>query len=245
MTAGAVRHNRKMEKPKIVSAEEGQQARGELLTAEKEATRALDAIAARRRRLPMVRFAAEYSFDTPDGTKTLLDLFEGRQQLVVYQFMDNGPDDYCPGCTMFTRRSPLNPPDGTKTLLDLFEGRQQLVVYQFMDNGPDDYCPGCTMFTSSVPAASPGQAGGVDVTWGTVSTMPIAQIEAYKARKGWTVPFVSSRGTSFADDCGAGDGFMLSVFLRDGDQVYRTYSTTARGVDRLALVKHHLYLHTH
>jgi predicted dithiol-disulfide oxidoreductase (DUF899 family) len=191
MTAGAVRHNRKMEKPKIVSAEEWQQARGELLTAEKEATRALDAIAARRRRLPMVRFAAEYSFDTPDGMKTLL---------------------------------------------DLFEGRQQLVVYQFMDNGPDDYCPGCTMFTSSVPAASPGQLAGMDVTWVTVSNMPLAQIEAYKARKGWTVPFVSSRGTSFADDCGAGDGFMLSVFLRDGDQVYRTYSTTARGVDRLVFV---------
>ena len=191
MTAGAVRHNRKMEKPEIVSAEEWQQARGELLTAEKEATRALDAIAARRRRLPMVRFAAEYSFDTPDGTKTLL---------------------------------------------DLFEGRQQLVVYQFMDNGPDDYCPGCTMFTSSVPAASPGQLAGMDVTWVTVSNMPLAQIEAYKARKGWTVPFVSSRGTSFANDCGAGDGFMLSVFLRDGDQVYRTYSTTARGVDRLVFV---------
>ena len=177
-----------MEKPKIVSAEEWQRARGELLTAEKEATRALDAIAARRRRLPMVRFAAEYSFSTPDGTKTLL---------------------------------------------DLFDGRQQLVVYQFMDNGPDDYCPGCTMFTSSVPAATPGQLAGMDVTWVTVSNMPLAQIEAYKARKGWTVPFVSSRGTSFADDCGAGDGFMLSVFLRDGDQVYRTYSTTARGVDRL------------
>jgi predicted dithiol-disulfide oxidoreductase (DUF899 family) len=191
MTARAVRHNRKMEKPKIVSAEEWQQARGELLTAEKEATRALDAIAARRRRLPMVKFAAEYSFDTPDGTKTLL---------------------------------------------DLFEGRQQLVVYQFMDNGPDDYCPGCTMFTSSVPTATPGQLAGMDVTWVTVSNMPLAQIEAYKARKGWTVPFVSSRGTSFADDCGAGDGFMLSVFLRDGDQVYRTYSTTARGVDRLVFV---------
>ena len=105
-----------------------------------------------------------------------------------------------------------------------------------MDNGPDDYCPGCTMFTNSVPAASPGQLAGMDVTWVTVSNMPLAQIEAYKARKGWTVPFVSSRGTSFADDCGAGDGFMLSVFLRDGDQVYRTYSTTARGVDRLVFV---------
>jgi predicted dithiol-disulfide oxidoreductase (DUF899 family) len=44
---------------------------------------------------------------------------------------------------------------------------------------------------------------------------------------------VSSRGTSFSDDCGAGRRFMLSVFLRDGSDVYRTYNTTARGVDRL------------
>jgi len=45
--------------------------------------------------------------------------------------------------------------------------------------------------------------------------MPLAQIEDDKARMGWTLPFVSSRGTSFADDCGAGAGFALSTFLRD------------------------------
>ena len=67
------------------------------------------------------------------------------------------------------------------------------------------------------------------MTWATVSNMPLAQIEAYKARMGLDVPFVSSHGTSFAEDCGAGGGFMLSVFLRDGDDVYRTYNTTARG----------------
>jgi predicted dithiol-disulfide oxidoreductase (DUF899 family) len=50
---------------------------------------------------------------------------------------------------------------------------------------------------------------------------------------GWSVPFVSSRGTSFSDDCGVGGGFGLSVFLRDGDEVYRTYFTTSRGVDHL------------
>jgi predicted dithiol-disulfide oxidoreductase (DUF899 family) len=177
-----------MEKPDIVPAEEWQVARDELLAAEKEATRTLDALAARRRRLPMVRFDNKYEFETPTGTKTLL---------------------------------------------DLFEGRNQLVVYQFMDNGPDDYCPGCTNFTNNVPVA--GLAGLADygVSWATVSNMPLAQIEAYKARMGWTLPFVSSRGTSFAEDCGAGPGFMLSVFLRDGEDVYRTYSTTSRGVDRL------------
>lgn len=180
-----------MDTPKVVSAGEWQQARDDLLEAEKETTRALDALAARRRRLPMVRFASGYAFDTPDGTKTLLDLFEGREQLVVYQFMDNGPDQYCPGCTWFTR---------------------------------------------SVPAAGPALLAERGVTWVTVSNMPLAQIEAYKARMGWTVPFVSSRRTSFADDCGAGGGFMLSVFLREGEDVYRTYNTTSRGVDRLVFV---------
>src|SRR5665213_34336 len=89
--------------PKIVSAEKWKQERDQLLAAEKEATRLLDEIAARRRRLPMVAFDnARYLFDSADGTKTLLDLFEGRPQLVIYQFMDNGPGEFCPGCTHFT-----------------------------------------------------------------------------------------------------------------------------------------------
>ena len=172
----------------MVSAEEWQAARAELLTAEKELTRAQDRVAARRRRLPMVRFADSYRFESPDGARTLLDLFEGRPQLVVYQFMDNGPDHYCPGCTYFTH---------------------------------------------NVPSSGLARLADAGVSWATVSNMPLAQIEDYKARMGWTLPFVSSHGTSFAEDCGAGGGFMLSVFLRDGDDVHRTYNTTARGVDRL------------
>ena len=177
-----------MEKPKVVSADEWQQARNELLTAEKEATRAQDALAARRRRLPMVKFDNGYTFDSPSGPKTLL---------------------------------------------DLFEGRDQLMTYQFMDNGPGQFCPGCTAFTNNVPPASMQALAGRGVSWATVSNMPLTQIEAYKAQKGWTMPFVSSRGTSFADDTGAGGGFLLSAFLRDGEDVYRTYSTTQRGVDRV------------
>jgi predicted dithiol-disulfide oxidoreductase (DUF899 family) len=122
---------------------------------------------------------------------------------------------------------------GKKTLLDLFEGRGQLALYQFMDNGPDHYCPGCTWFTNNVPAPSLAGLAESGAAWATVSTMPLAQIEAYKARMGWTLPFYSSHGTSFAHDCGVDGGFMLSVFLRDGDDVYRTYNTTSRGVDRL------------
>jgi predicted dithiol-disulfide oxidoreductase (DUF899 family) len=178
-------------RPAVVPAEEWQRARDDLLLAEKEATRALDTLAARRRRLPMVRFSNEYVFDTPTGAKTLL---------------------------------------------DLFEGREQLVVYQFMDNGPDSFCPGCTAFTNSIPAVGPDRLARRGVSWVTVSDMPLAQIEAYKAEMGWTVPFVSSRGSSFAQDCGVGPGFLLSAFLRDGEEVYRTYSTTSRGVDRILWV---------
>jgi predicted dithiol-disulfide oxidoreductase (DUF899 family) len=105
-----------------------------------------------------------------------------------------------------------------------------------MDNGPDDYCPGCTNFTNNVPQPAPALLAERGVTWVTVSNMPLAQIESYKARMGWTLPFVSSRGTTFANDCDAGGGFMLSVFLRDGDDVYRTYNTTSRGVDRLVFL---------
>lgn len=122
-------------------------------------------------------------------------------------------------------------PTGPKSLLDLFEGREQLVVYQFMDNGPDAFCPGCTHFTNNVTDL--GTLRDTGVTFVTVSNMPLDQIQGYKARMGWTMPFVSSRGNGFADDTGAGDLFRLTVFVRDGAEVYLTYSTTARGVDRL------------
>ena len=178
-------------KPTIVTTEEWQRTRDELFVAEKEATRALDALAARRRRLPMARFDDTYTFDTPAGPKSLL---------------------------------------------DLFEGRGQLVTYQFMDNGPDHYCPGCTWFTSNIPVAAPALLADQGISWVTVSDMPLAQIKAHQARMGWQLPFVSSRGTTFAPDSGAGGGFLLSVFLRDGQDVYRTYTTTSRGIKKLAFV---------
>jgi predicted dithiol-disulfide oxidoreductase (DUF899 family) len=174
--------------PRVVSAEEWQQAREDLLVAEKEATRAQDALAARRRRLPMVAFG-NYTFTASSGTVTLRELFGDHDQLMVYQFMDVGPDGLCPGCTHFTNNV---------TALDVLADR--------------------------------------GIAWATVSEMPIEQIDRAKADHGWTVPFYSSRGTSFAEDCGVHGGFLLSAFLRDGDQVYRTYSTTSRGVDRLLFV---------
>lgn len=171
--------------PQVVSAEVWRQVRDELLIAEKEATRAQDALAAQRRRLPMVAFG-EYTFRGPAGDLTLRELFGDEDRLMVYQFMDLGPNRLCPGCTHFT---------DNVTALDVLADR--------------------------------------GIAWATVSNMPVEQIERAKDEHGWAMPFYSSRGTSFSDDCGAGGGFELSAFLRAGDDVYRTYSTTARGVDRL------------
>ncbi|MER6436378.1 MULTISPECIES: DUF899 domain-containing protein [unclassified Streptomyces] len=73
--------------PRIVSREEWRAVREELLVKEKAATRARDALAAERRGLPMVEIDKEYVFESGDGKATLLDLFAGRHQLVVYHFM--------------------------------------------------------------------------------------------------------------------------------------------------------------
>jgi predicted dithiol-disulfide oxidoreductase (DUF899 family) len=122
-------------------------------------------------------------------------------------------------------------PDGPVTLVDLFDGRRQLIVYHFMDLGPDQYCAGCSAFIDNV-----GQLGHLnarDTSFAVVSTMPMPQIAAHRHRMGWTVPFLSCHDSSFGVDCGVEAGFGMSAFLRDGDDVYRTYFTASRGVDRL------------
>jgi predicted dithiol-disulfide oxidoreductase (DUF899 family) len=86
----------------VVSPEEWQTALDALLIKEKEATRARDALAAERRRLPRVRIEKDYVFDGPAGTATLLDLFEGSRQLLLYHFMFGPNQDVgCDGCSMF------------------------------------------------------------------------------------------------------------------------------------------------
>ena len=93
--------------PQVVSAEEWAQAREELLIAEKAGTHAQDALAARRRRLPMVAFGA-YTFTATSGPVTLRDLFGDNNQLMVYQFMDLGPDALSP--RLYARRQQCHRP---------------------------------------------------------------------------------------------------------------------------------------
>jgi predicted dithiol-disulfide oxidoreductase (DUF899 family) len=93
-----------MERPAIVSPEEWNAARESLLVREKQFTRERDALAAARRRMPWLTVEKQYAFDGPNGKATLLDLFEGRRQLVVYRaFFEPGvfgwPDHACRGCS--------------------------------------------------------------------------------------------------------------------------------------------------
>ena len=92
--------------PPVVSLPEWEAARVKLLIREKEATRALDRLAAERRRLPMVAIEEDYRFEGPHGAATLLDLFEGRRQLVVYHFMLAPGSAPCVGCSSFTDNVP-------------------------------------------------------------------------------------------------------------------------------------------
>jgi predicted dithiol-disulfide oxidoreductase (DUF899 family) len=101
-----------MNTPPIVSPQEWEAARLELLVKEKESTRARDALAAERRRMPWTAVEKEYRFEGPDGPASLLDLFEGRRQLIVYRFFyapdvttyarpgDSYPQRGCAGCSM-------------------------------------------------------------------------------------------------------------------------------------------------
>lgn len=94
-----------MDKPAIVSADAWQHELDEMLVKEKEFTKARDALAAERRRMPWTAVEKDYRFDGPDGVVSLLDLFAGRRQLLVYRaFADPGvhgwPDHGCVGCSL-------------------------------------------------------------------------------------------------------------------------------------------------
>ena len=177
--------------PKIVSHEEWQSAIEKLREKEKELTRAHDALNAMRRRLPMVKIEKSYEFDGEDGKVSLLDLFEGRKQLIVYHFMF-APD-------------------------------------------ADAGCPGCSWVTDAM--SHPAHLHARDTSIVLVSRAPLEKLMQYKQRMGWDLPWVSSFGSDFNYDFNAtnedGENHVASVFLRDGDQIYRTYYTDQRGVEHL------------
>lgn len=182
-----------MSRPRAVTQQEWEVARAALLAREKEATRALDALAAERRRLPMVA-VDDYALQGRAGAVRLLDVFEGRRQLVVYHFM------FAAG-----EKSP---------------------------------CAGCSSFVDNVGNLAHLHAR--DTSFALISRAPYAQLADYRERMGWKVPWYSSQGSTLGRDLGTttADGretFKLSVLLSDGGEIFRTYETAARGVDRLRL----------
>jgi predicted dithiol-disulfide oxidoreductase (DUF899 family) len=200
MTTEATAH------PEIASRDEWLVARRRLLDHEKELTKHGDRVSAERRRLPMVRIEKDYVFDGPGGKVRLLDLFEGRRQLIVYHFMfDPEWDQGCSGCTSYV-----------DALGDL----------------------------SMLPAR--------DTAFALVSRAPLPKLEAYRASRGWSLPWFSSNGSDFNYDFHVtldkavapveynyrpaeieGEEHGLSVFFRIGDDVFHTYSVYARGTEGL------------
>lgn len=176
-----------MNLPQVVSRDEWRVAREKLLVKEKEHTRVGETLAAERRRLPMVEIDENYAFEGPDGTASLLDLFDGRRQLIVYHHMLR-PDDDAP-------------------------------------------CEGCSMFVDNIGHLAHLHARNTSLA--LVSPAPIAEIEAFRKRMGWTVPWFSVAGSDFNPDFGVTAGFGLNVFLRNGDEVFHTYFTSGRGVEAL------------
>src|SRR5436309_12072476 len=100
-----------MKKPKVVLPKEWEAARQKLLVREKELTRARDALAAERRRMPWLGVEKEYSFDGPNGKASLLDLFDGRRQLIIYRAffepdVHGWPEHACVGCSLMADHVP-------------------------------------------------------------------------------------------------------------------------------------------
>jgi predicted dithiol-disulfide oxidoreductase (DUF899 family) len=129
-------------------------------------------------------------------------------------------------------------PKGPAHVRDLFDGRRQLLLYHFVfapgvEGWPDAGCPGCSMFVDQIGHRSHLHAR--NVTFALVSRAPLANIEKYRKRMGWTLPWYSSADDDFNVDFGRttakSENFGLSVFLRDGEDVYRTYFTEGRGVE--------------
>jgi predicted dithiol-disulfide oxidoreductase (DUF899 family) len=122
-------------------------------------------------------------------------------------------------------------PDGPASLLDLFEGRRQLIVYRFffepgVAGWPERGCPGCSFLADQV--AHLAHLNARDTTLAFVSRAPQADIERWKARMGWEIPWYTLTD-DFDADFGVDEWHGTNAFLRDGDAIARTYFINDRG----------------
>lgn len=178
----------------VVTKEEWVLARKALYKREGELIEFRDEIASKRQQLPRFRIGQDdYTFDAPEGRKRLLDLFDGRRQLIVYHFM-------------------VPPETG-------------------------EFCRSCSFWIDNVGHLAHFWAR--DTTFVVDCPVPLEKFVAFKERMEWDVPVVSSHGTDFYADffVTLDDGVHIqpgiSVFLREGDEVYHTYSTLVTGSELL------------
>jgi predicted dithiol-disulfide oxidoreductase (DUF899 family) len=191
-----------MQLPKVVSAEEWKAANERIISKEKALTRQSDALAAERRRQPIMRVEKNYEFQGPKGKATLLDLFEGRPQLFVYNFM--------------------------------FGPNQEVG------------CDGCSLVVDQLTHLAHLHAR--NTSFALASRAPIEKLERYRKRMGWAVPWYSWGGSTYGVDLGLspaepqpdedqdGEMFGLNAFFRDGEDIYRTYFTSRRGIEAIGSV---------
>jgi len=210
-----------MSLPQVVSHDEWLAARKELLVREKELTRTRDALVADRRRLPMVKIEKEYVFQGPDGEATLLDLFEGRRQLIIGHFMfDPSWEDGCPSCSAgadeiapgllehlhrrdttfaYVSRAPIEK-------IEAYKQRKGWTFPWYSSNGSDfNYDFNVTLDPSVTP---------VEYNFRT----PEEDAAAGGGGMGEEYPI---------------EGPGRSSFLRDGDTIFHTYSVYARGLETM------------
>jgi len=169
-------------KPPVVSQSEWDEALKAMAAREEAVAAEMHELADARKRMPMVRVEHDYRFEGPDGPLSLLELFDGRSQLIIYRFY--------------------------------FE--------EGVGGWPDAGCVGCSSVADGIPVL--GLLHARDITFAMASPAPQESLRRYADRMGWSdVPWYTICTESFSADFGVDEWFGLNVFLRDGDDVYRTY----------------------
>jgi predicted dithiol-disulfide oxidoreductase (DUF899 family) len=209
-----------MSLPEVATYDEWHAARKALLEKEKDLTRRRDALNAERRRLPMVLVDKDYLFQGPDGEARLLDMFEGRRQLILGHFMfDPGWTDGCPSCS-------AGADEVSDGLLDHLARRETSVAY--VSRAPIEkieeykarrgwtfpwYSSYGSDFNYDFHVTIDASVAPVEYNFRTAEEFRrLGQVDFLESEQPFEVP-----GTSF--------------FLRDGDDVYLTNSTYARGAE--------------
>jgi predicted dithiol-disulfide oxidoreductase (DUF899 family) len=208
-----------MSEQRIVTREEWDAERAELLKREKELTRTSDELARRRRELPWLRIEKDYTFQTADGRKTLAELFDGRSQLVVYSFMF-GPDweAGCPVCSTIA--------DSFNGVIEHLAARDVTMIA--ISRAPADKL---VAFRERMGwRFNWASSHDTDFNWDFKRSSTREQVNEYVDK---VPPFVSTLASATGNDVVGylTEGPGLTVFTRSGDDVYLTYEATARGLE--------------